>query len=189
MDWRSLAHNRWTWVTVAGGAAAGGVALWWRKRKGGTSSAAAGSPTASDTAGSSGGVGYFDSTGTDVAQQLGQYGQAVDQQLTQASQQWQQQYDAFTSAVQAKLDQFPTEAPATTSYVTVQEGNQVDPILAQIRAYKPNFTLSDLEALNPEIRVAWANGNGYISPSNPDRGGAVPIFNVGTSAQVKLPAP
>lgn len=188
MDWRSLARNRWTWVAVAGGVAAGGVVLW-RKRKAGTGSGGSSSPAASDAAGSSGGVGYFDSTGTDVAQQLGQYGQAVDQQLTQASQQWQQQYDAFTSAVQAKLDTLPTEAPAgPTSFITVQEGNHVDPILAQVRSYQPGFSLADLEALNPDVSVSWANQYGYISPSNPNTGGAVPVFNVGTSAQVKIPS-
>lgn len=74
----------------------------------------------------------------------------------------------------------PDQTP-TYTYVTVQEGNHVDWFL------HPGFTLDDLRTLNPGIHIAYANKNGYISATNPDRGDSIPVFNVGTSAQIKVP--
>ena len=194
VDWGALAHNRWVWAGAAGAAGLGAVA-WYRRKKSGPAGAGATPSATSQTATyTPGGVGYLDSTGTDVAAQLGQYGQAVDQQLAQASQQWQSNFDQFTQTVTNKIAQIPTQAPTTpasnpstpTTSVTVQEGNHVDPLLSLVRAYQPSFALSDLQALNPGITIGWANGSGYTSPTTP---GAIPIFNVGTSAQVKIPAP
>lgn len=88
MDWQGLLHNKWVW---AGGAVAGGAGLIVLLRKraqggtGGTPSAAGG--TQYTPAYSSGSVGGFDSTGTDVASWLGNYSAGLDNQLAAYSQQ------------------------------------------------------------------------------------------------------
>lgn len=92
IDWRGLLRNRWTWVALAGAAAAGGVVLL-RRRSTGAGTGGAGGGLDPEATGS----GYFDSTATDVAEQLGQ-----------AQQGWQRMFDVFSASVNEKLSQIPT---------------------------------------------------------------------------------
>ena len=91
MDLQGLLHNRWVWI--GGAAAAGlGLALYVKARGRGASSAmgAQASPAYA------GGVGTFDSTGTDVAAWLGNYSGNLQNQLNA----YQQQLTASLDALQ-----------------------------------------------------------------------------------------
>lgn len=73
--------------------------------------------------------------------------------------------------------------PGGTTTVTVNEGDHVSPLLTN------GVTVAQLQALNPGLNIAQANGNGYISPSNPDTGNSVPVFNVVHPTTITVPTP
>lgn len=77
MNWRALLTNRWALAGVGVAAAAGLYVLY--KRRGGGGSGGGMAQEAPGYAG--GGVGSFDSTGTDVAAWLGQYSASLQAQL------------------------------------------------------------------------------------------------------------
>lgn len=171
MDFQSLIKDR-RFQLAAGATAAVGGYVWYQRRKaGGSSSTAAGS--SSTTAGypSSGGV---DTTGTDVANWLGQYSGSLQNQLDAYAQSLN---DAVTS-----LGQVPTSGSTSTGgttdqgtggtvsnpstpppapppppsrpYVTVAKYTSTNTpwnsTLSGIAAHT-GISLSHLEALNPQI--------------------------------------
>ena len=95
MDWRSLLHNRW-FLGALGAAGLAGAYVLYKKRGQTDLQAGAG---AQQSPAYSGGVGGFDSTGTDVAHWLG------DQQAR-----WDEQMRQFLDQIQASngVAQVPT---------------------------------------------------------------------------------
>lgn len=84
VDIRALAHNRLVWVGAAGAGALGIAAFIRNRRGGGGSSGAAAGAAAGSPAYSSGAVGSFDTTSTDVAGWLSSYQTSLDETLSQA---------------------------------------------------------------------------------------------------------
>lgn len=107
MDWRALLHNRWVLGGV-GVAGAAGLYVLYRRRSGGGGSSSTGSQ--SSPAYSSGGVGTFDSTGTDVASWLGNYSGNLQNQLDEYKQ-------SLVDAL-AALEHVPTGPSGTGSLPT-----------------------------------------------------------------------
>jgi len=79
VDWQGLLHNKWALAGVGVAGAAGLFVFLRRRGAGGASSTPATGAQASP--GYSGGVGQFDSTGTDVANWLGHYSESLDAQF------------------------------------------------------------------------------------------------------------
>jgi hypothetical protein len=78
MDWHQLLRSKWAWAGLAAAALAGGFVLY---RNHGAADVPAGAGAQSSPAYSSGAVGGFDSTGTDVANWLGNYTDFANQQI------------------------------------------------------------------------------------------------------------
>lgn len=168
MNWGELLRNRWVWVGAAGAAGLGAITLL-RRRSAGGGSAGAG---ASESPAYSGGVGGFDSTGTDVAHWLGDYSANLDSQ-----------FNEFRTSVEDRLGGL-----AVGDYETINVSTaHADDILAQVKSYLPFFTLQDLVNINPGIPLAQANANGYISASNP-AGNSPTIWVISSPWEVKIPA-
>lgn len=107
MDWRALLTNRWALGGVAVAAAAGGYVLYRKKQTGsGTGSSGTGAQ-ASPTYSAGGAVGSFDSTGTDVANWLGQYSGNLDNQFKE-----------FQKNVADQLAAIPTSTATGTGTTT-----------------------------------------------------------------------
>lgn len=96
MTWREMLRTKWTWVAAAVGGGAGLIVFLRRRGQGG-----AGGIAGEEAGYSPGGVGYFDSTGTDVAEQLGQLSAA-----------WARQFDDFTRSVDERISQLSGEEQA-----------------------------------------------------------------------------
>lgn len=103
-----MLHNKWLLGGLAVAAAAGGFVLYRRSQAGGGASTA-GSAASNTSPAYSGGVGAFDSTGTDVAGWLGSYSGNLQNQLDQFA---QQQSD-FLSALSQMQTTTPGSHPAT----------------------------------------------------------------------------
>jgi len=160
VDWQGLLHNRWVWI---GGAAAGGVGLAVYLRRKNAAGGASSTAGAQASPAYSGGVGGFDSTGTDVAAWLGNYSGNLQNQLNQ----YQQQLTDSLAAL-------GTVAPATTGTggtatpTAVATPPAINPYTARfinadgtlsVGANQPlpqvassvGLTLDQLKALNPTI--------------------------------------
>jgi hypothetical protein len=98
VDIRELLHNKWALAGV-GVAGAVGVFVWIRSRKAGGGSTSGGVATASPGY-TPGGVGSFDTTGTDVAGWLGDYSGNLQGQLDQYQQQLTDTLDQLKNSQQ-----------------------------------------------------------------------------------------
>ena len=164
MDVRALLHNKWALGGVAVAAAAGGVVYLRKKSTGGSSSSSTGAQASPAYAG---GVGGFDSTGTDVAAQLGQYQANTQVQLDQYQKQLS---DALAGLAQVPAGTTGTgTGPATAAagapgpkYVSIGTGsNEYDFANANVPGAKTaGEALLTLEALNPQLKgwTKWNNG-------------------------------
>lgn len=168
-------------VQVGGLAAAAGVgalALYRRKQTtGSTTSSPAVSVAPSGATGA-----RYDSTGTDVANWLGNYSGGLQTQLDAYNKQLQ---DALSG-----LKKVPTEAPpqATpgaghTRTMTAAGGLLLSNFLAQT-----GTTYEQLLALNPGLPsyLADISSGGFVTPSNPAKGPVVKGF--GGDRQIIVPA-
>lgn len=187
MDLRGLLHNRWAWAGVGVAGLAGLVAFMRRRR---SSSAAGGSAVGASNASpayASGPVGGpFDSTGTDVANWMGQYSGNLQNQLNEYKQ-------SLTDAVTA-ISQIPTApaapaAPATTAPAVaspqtpaalptslgIAAGSDVYAVAQQVWGDIPGG-MAQLRALNPGIdaSIYWV-----ARPGNP--AGNQPYFTSDTT--------
>lgn len=102
LDLQGLLHNKPFLYGAAGVAAVGGYVLYQRSKTGATGSA--GGSTATGVSGSVGSPAGIDTTGTDVANWLGQYDQNVQQEFQQLT-------DALTALQNAPVDTGGTGAP------------------------------------------------------------------------------
>jgi len=162
MDWRALLHNKWALGGLGAAAAVGGV-VWWRRRSsGGGSSAGAGAQASPSYA--PGGVGVFDSTGTDVANWLGSQSGMLQTQLDQYHQQLTDALSGLSTVPTSPAPVTPATAPtptpappgptSTPQYVTVAKYTSTSPLwnstLSGIASHT-HTTLSTLLRLNPSI--------------------------------------
>lgn len=169
MNLRALFTNKWFLIGAAAAAGLGLYAL--IKRKGGGSGGGAGAQESPAYA--AGGVGGFDSTGTDVAHWLGSQEQVLSGQFKE-----------FQDSFFARLDAMPPGETGTGGITTISvpEGGHVEDVL---KGY-PGLGQEELVALNPGLEFALANVNGYVSATNPNTGNAIPVF--GSAQQIKVPA-
>ncbi len=107
MDWRSLLTNRWALGGVAVAAGAGGYVLYRKNKTGGSSQSGGGAGAQATPSYASGAVGSFDSTGTDVANWLGNYSQNLDNQFKE-----------FQKNVAAQLATIPAAPTGTGGQTT-----------------------------------------------------------------------
>ena len=161
MDVRALLHNKWALAGAGVAGVAGIVVYLRRKAAGGSTSSSTG---AQSSPAYSGGVGGFDSTGTDVAAQLGQY-QANTQNILD---QYQQQ---LTGAL-AGLSQVPagttgtgtgpaTQAQAGPQTVSIGKGSNLYDFAAG-----HGTTLDQLRTLNPGLDklINWSGSGSTKDP-------------------------
>ena len=149
MDARALLHNRWALGGVAVAAAAGLVVFLRKRAAGGSSSTSTG---AQSSPAYSGGVGGFDSTGTDVAAQLGQY-QANTQVILD---QYQKQLtDALSGLAQVPAGTTGTGTGPRT--VSIGVGSNLYDFAAG-----NGTTLDQLRTLNPGLDklINWVGASG-----------------------------
>lgn len=116
MDWRQLLRNK---KAVAGLAAAGVLGLIVALRRPGGGGGDGDVPSTSAGTGS-GGVGTYDSTSTDVANQLGQFTNSVQNQLDQFSGQLEDALDALENVTPKTPG--PTKPPGTKKPLPVPPG-------------------------------------------------------------------
>jgi hypothetical protein len=113
VNWQALLHNKWA-LAGLGVAGAAGVFVFLRRRAAGATSSAP-ATGAQTSPGYAGGVGTFDSTGTDVANWLGHYSDNLDQQfrdfLAQAAR------SGGAASIPTGTSGTGSPSPATTVYV------------------------------------------------------------------------
>lgn len=114
MDLQALIHDRRFQVAAAGVAAVGGF-VWYQRRKSG-GGAAAGTPSAPTAAGYQQG-GTLDTSGTDIANWLGQYSGSLQNQLDA--------YAQSLSDAEAHLGAMPPSGSTTTGTTTPGTGGTV----------------------------------------------------------------
>jgi hypothetical protein len=171
MDWRALLHDKRFQYAGAAAAAVGGYVLWQRHKTGATGSStspyAAAAPTGNPSA--AGGIGTFNSTGSDVANWLGnQEGVLQDQQT------------AFLNQLQNVYNP-PTQGPNT---VTVPQGTYLYQWVSQEQAANPGFNFEQLRALNPGIdkSINWKDPG---TPGNVNGPDYTPYLNQQTAIRVR----
>lgn len=143
---QSLLRNKPALIGVGLAGALGLFVFLRRRGSGGTGSSAS---TATSGTGSAGGVGTFDSTGTDIASFLGDYSQRLDDQLGGYIRDLKSTQDSLTQA-------------GKTTRVAVREGQWVKPLVEQIASFRPGFSEADLLSLNPGLAFADADAGGYV---------------------------
>ncbi|GAA4699778.1 LysM peptidoglycan-binding domain-containing protein [Phytohabitans rumicis] len=106
MDWKALLRNKPALAGLGAAAALGAWTLYQRSR-----GDSAGPVDDESTSGGVGGVGSFDSTGTDVANWLGNYSGSLQTQM-----------DEFLNSIRDELGNMPTNPtqPAPTKPITTQ---------------------------------------------------------------------
>lgn len=108
MDWQTLLHDK-RFLYAGGVVAAIGAGVFYARRSKTSSSSTTTTPAATTTGSSTGSLGQFDSTGTDVANWLGNQSGALQNQLDQFA---QEQKDTNASLIDAiKHLNTPTPAP------------------------------------------------------------------------------
>lgn len=112
--WRQLLRNKPLLYGLGAAAALGAFVLYQRTRAGETG------PASTDDEASGGGIGqpgYLNTTGTDVANWLGQYSESL-----------QNQFDEFRTSIEEQLGKIPTEpTPSPPKPVTTQPVQVVPP--------------------------------------------------------------
>jgi hypothetical protein len=167
VDWRQLLHNRWALAGLVGAAGVGGYVLWTRRK-----STAGTSDTTTTTAGASG-TPTLDTSGTDIANWLGQYSGSLQNELDQGL----AAYQNSLSDIQTQLAGLPTAGGSTsttsttpgtsTTPTTTPSGNAQYVTVAKYTSSSPawNSTLSGIAkhegtsvstllSLNPQIKNA-----------------------------------
>lgn len=109
MDWQALLHNRWAVGGIVAAAGVGGYVLLTRKKGG----SAGTSDTTTTTAGTTG-TATLDTSGTDIANWLGQYSGSLQNQLDQGLSAYQQ----GIQDIQTTLTQLPTSTGSTSTTST-----------------------------------------------------------------------
>jgi hypothetical protein len=145
VDWQGLLHNRWVWIGGAGAAGLGALAYVRRKKAGGAGGGAAATVGAQATPAYAGGVGGFDSTGTDVAAWLGNYSGNLQHQL-----------DAYQQQLTDTLAGMPTGATGTGAGPSAGGSSMF--AAANQNLYELG-DLNQLRQLNPNLDslILWAD--------------------------------
>lgn len=182
MDWRALLHDRRVWLAGAVAAAGLGAVTFLRRRKAG-----AGYDTASPQGTGSGSIGApagFDSTGTDIAATLGQFGASFDRQFAEYGKTLTDSLSAIGQTTRPPGTPNPTgpgPAPRTVPQrVSVPLNTNIYDWLKQLnRGYGLTLDLNQLRALNPNIdqRILWGpvTAGGYRIPTFRPQTGPVAI--------------
>jgi len=177
MDLQAVLHNKWA---LGGAAVAGtaGIVVYLRRRAAGGSSSSSSTGAQSSPA-YSGGVGGFDSTGTDVAAQLGQY-QANTQVILD---QYQKQLtDALSGLSQMQ--------PATTGTGPGPAATpaQAGPRLVSIATGENLYQVAQGWGLNWDQFLAWnpqlKPGSGFTWTAVPGQSYLTPKLNKGQQLRV-----
>lgn len=149
-DLKKLAHNR---KAVAGaiGAAALGAFVYLRNRKAGTSATDSGTASAAGTGSVAGMGGGVDTTGTDIASWLGQYGGSLQNQLDA----YQQQLTSALAGI--PVPSTPTTAGSNQYLVTSGDASKGKDTLYTI-AHNLGFSGLFLHYANPSAGYSPAAG-------------------------------
>lgn len=158
MDFGQLLHNRWVWAAGGVGALAGTVVLI-RRRSGGGGSAASSAGAPPTPGYSAGGVGGFNSTGTDVASWLGSQQGVLQTQLDQYAKQLTDTLAPYTPGATGTGTATTGAGPfanytAGTDLYTWADANITAPHKTAGDA------LNQLRALNPGLAINWAGAAG-----------------------------
>lgn len=170
-SWEELKRNKPALIGLAG-AGVLGLVVFLRRRNAGGGGGSAG--TATSGTGSAGGVGTFNSTGTDIASFLGDFSDRLDTQLGG----YISQLQSTNSAVQ--------QAGTTTTRVT--QGQWIKPLVEQIARYRPGFSETDLQNLNPGLDI-WgiADAAGFVNNRAADQATVQDVFS--QTAMINIPRP
>lgn len=146
MDFRALLHNKWALAGLGVAGAAGAYVLIRRQASGGggSSSGSQASPAYS------GGVGSFDSTGTDVAGWLGNYSGNLQNQLDEYQRQLRDALGGLTNVPPGD-----SGTGSSSAWVNVFGGQGVDDWITS-----NGYNYDTLLKLNPDLAkyISWKQG-------------------------------